>query len=86
MYLICWDGLVIGKIYQKDELYRYYPNYDNIEEAEKSGLPRAIFIHPQLEWGEMPPYFKSRIEQDPDLKNNCKSNGDLLTITKFEKK
>lgn len=84
MYVICWNELVIGKIYQRDNLYRYYPNYDNIEEAK--GLPKALFIHPQLEWGEMPAFFKDRLSLDPDCENLCRSNGDMLTIEKLEPK
>lgn len=84
-YVISWRGIVIGKIYQKDNEYRYYPNYDNIEEAEKTGLPRAIYIYPQLEWGEMPVFFKDRLAQDPECKNNCRSITDHLSIEKVRK-
>ena len=59
-YVIYWQDIMIGKIYQKDDKFRYYPNYDNIDEAEKYGLPRAIYISPQLEWGEMPIFFRER--------------------------
>ena len=37
-YVIYWQDIMIGKIYQKDDKFRYYPNYDNIDEAEKYGL------------------------------------------------
>lgn len=81
-YIIYWDKWLIGKIYEKDGKYRYYPNYDNIEEAEKAGLPRAIYINPQLEWGEMPTFFKDRLAQDPDCINMCRNITDLLFIKK----
>lgn len=81
-FVIYWNDLVIGKIYEREGRYRYYPNYDNIELAEKSGLPRAIYINPQLEWGEMPKFFKDRLEQDPDCENQCRNNTDALSIKK----
>lgn len=82
MYTIYWRELVIGKIYKKEDLFKYYPNYDNIEEAVKTGLPRAFVITPQLEWGEMPTFFKNRLEKDPNCQNFCRSNADHLTIKK----
>lgn len=82
LYTICWKDLVIGKIYSNGKDFKYYPNYDNIEEAVKSGLPRMLVMTPQLEWGNMPTFFKDRLAKDPNCKNMCKSSSDHLTIKK----
>lgn len=81
-YAIYWQNILIGKIYKRDSRYRYLPNYDNIELATEIGLPKALVVTPQLEWGELPKLFKERIARDPDCKNNCRSNSDQLEIRK----
>lgn len=82
MYIIYWKDMIIGKIYESNNQYKYYPNYDNIEEAAQSGLPKSLVITPQLEWGSMPIFFENRLKIDPECSNLCRCNADYLTITK----
>lgn len=85
MYVICWKDMIIGKIYELNNQFKYYPNYDNIEEATQSGLPKSLVITPQLEWGSMPKFFENRIKLDPECNDLCRSNADYLTIRKERK-
>lgn len=80
-YIVFWNMKEVGRIYENDEKqYTYFPDYPEIEKMEDA--PIAIIGIPQLEWGDMPSFFKERIEKDPDCKNSCRCATDKITIGK----
>lgn len=84
IYLIYWKNSQIGKIFKNTKnQYKYIPDVSVIDKLSKEGLVKALVYKAQLDWGEMPIFFKTRIETDPDFENNCISNTDHFRITKF---
>jgi hypothetical protein len=85
--IVLWEELIIGNIYSANGQYIYYPNYGDIDMAKEHGMPPLPQVmEPQLNFGELPVFFKERIEHDPKFKNNCRYATDKFRLIPAQSK
>lgn len=83
IYLIYWKDDQIGEVFQNSKKqYKYIPYIAKIDKLSEDGLLKSLVSKEQLNWGEMPVFFETRIQTDPNFKNDCRSNTDFFRIIK----